>query len=191
MSEIERDFGTVNTPPPQRWENVALVLQLFGYAAAEAERVARPEAHWDFNLASNLSQAIFNSAFAVGIDWRYNLDEMLEAYSRMVAPLGIRMTVEAGDGNVATVRCDGRGAQRHARVTGEPLRPDRVAAQLHLLMPADVSFRRSRVYEDGDTLCEAVLPNDRWKEIRLQFGAFFDEVFVPPDREPPGLVGGL
>ena len=194
MGEIERDFGTTSTPPPRQWEDVAAVLQLFGYPPAEAQAFARPDAHWDLDLASDLSQAIFTSRFAVSTDWRYDLGEMLEAYTRALVPLDVRMTVEADDaddhGNTATVRCEGRGIARDARITSDPGRPDRVATQLHALMPPDLSFRRSRAYEQSDTLCEAVLPNDTWEAVRQRFGEFFDEIFVPADREPPGMAAG-
>jgi len=191
VGEIDREFGTRNTPPPQGWENVAATLRLFGYPPATADAFARPEAHWDLDLASALSQAIFTSEFGVATDWRYELGEMLKAYRDLLARLMIEITVDESDeGDSALVEVKSSGDCPRASVAHEPGRPDRVAARLHPLLPSQVSFRRARAYEQGDTLCEVALANETWEQVRQQLGAFFDEIFVPADREPSGLAGG-
>jgi hypothetical protein len=191
VGEIDREFGTQNTPPPPRWENVAAVLRLFGYPAAAANTFARPEAHWDLDLASALSEAIFSSEFSVTTDWRYELEEMLDAYRILLARLMIESTVQSsGDDGSASIEVKSDGVSQRASIAHDPGRPDRVAARLHPLVPCHISFHRSRAYEKSDTLCEVALLNETWEQVRQELGAFFDEIFVPADREPVGLAGG-
>lgn len=121
-----------------------------------------------------------DDAFVV-VDWRGELDEIVEDFSRFLPP-GYVSLGESPGGERVTVST--RYATASVPLTGEPPFGLDLAAAVAAVLPPDFEARAFRESLGGDTHCYFVRPTAWWQRLRADCPERYRRVFAEPSMLP-------